>query len=115
MNKFGEKRMAALVEDLRGSVATVFTQMLLDRNQPLLDRFVLYNRAGEEQRRMAYDQVKPALSAELAESALGPVYQIDQMLAEPPGMEQYRQAQAELAKRRMQQQEQENRADALHK
>ncbi len=115
VNKFGEKRMAALVEDLRGSVATVFTQMLLDRNQPLLDRFVLYNRAGEEQRRMAYDQVKPALTAELAESALAGAYPIDQMLPEPPGMQEYRQAQAELVKRRAQQQEEENRADALHK
>ena len=115
VNKFGERRMADLVEDLRGSVATVFTQLLLDRNQPLLDRLVLYNRAAEEQRRMAYDQVKPALANELTESQLGAVYQIDQMLPEPPGMAEYRQAQAELAKRRLQEREEQNRADALHK
>jgi hypothetical protein len=115
VNKFGEKRMAALVEDLRGSVATVFSQMLLDRNQPLLDRLVLFNRAGEEQRRMVFDQVKPALAAELAESGLAGVMQPDQALPEPPGMGEYRQAQAELVKRRQQQQEAENRAEALHK
>ena len=115
VNRFGERRMADLVDDLRGSVATVFASLLLDRNQPLLERLVMFNRAAEEQRRMAYDQVKEALTAELAESPLGKVYRPEQVLPEPPGMQEYRQAQAELAKRRAEAKEEQNRAEAIHK
>ncbi|MFM7807459.1 MAG: hypothetical protein ACKPEA_05950, partial [Planctomycetota bacterium] len=115
VNRFGERRMADLVEDLRGSVESVFTSLLLDRNQPLLDRLVMYNRAAEEQRRMAYDQVKEPLAAELAEGPLGKIYRVEQVLPEPPGMQEYRQAQAELAKRRAEAKEEQNRAEALHK
>ena len=115
VNKFGERRMADLVDDLRGSVATVFTALLLDRNQPLLDRLVMYNRASEEQRRMAYDGVKEAIVAELAEGPLGQVYKIEQVLPEPPGMKEYREAQAELARRRAEAVDEQNRAEAMRK
>jgi hypothetical protein len=115
VNKFGEKRMADLVDDLRGSVGTVFTQLLLDRNQPLLDRLVMYNRAAEEQRRMVFDAVRQPLEAELAEGPLGSVYAIEQVLPEPPDMERYREAQAEEARRRESARDEENRAKALRK
>jgi hypothetical protein len=115
VNKFGEKRMADLVDDLRGSVGTALTQLLLDRNQPLLDRLVMYNRAAEEQRRMVYDAVRQPLAAELAEGPLGQIYAIEQVLPEPPEMERYREAQAEEARRREAAREEQNRAKALQK
>jgi len=115
VNKFGERRMGDLVDDLRGSVGTVLTQLLLDRNQPLLDRLVMYNRAAEEQRRMVYDGVREPLAAELAEGPLGSVYAVEQVLPEPPGMAEYREARAAEARRRAEERELQNRAEALHK
>ena len=64
---------------------------------------------------MAYDQVKEPIAAELAEGPLGKIYRIEQVLPEPPGMQEYREAQAEIAKRRAEAQEAQNRAEALHK
>jgi hypothetical protein len=115
VNKFGEKRMADLVDDLRGSVGAVFTQLLLDRNQPLLDRLVMYNRASEDQRRLVFDAVREPLAAELAEGPLGQIYSIEQVLAEPPDMESFREVQAAEARRRLEEREAQNRAEALRK
>ena len=115
VNKFGERRMADLVGDLRSSVENVFVMLLLDQSQPLLDRLVMYNRAGDEQKRMAYDAVKEQIAAELAAGQLAGLYQLAEVLPEPPDMEAYRAQQAELAKRRQQQVEEQNRAGALRK
>jgi hypothetical protein len=115
VNKFGERRMADLVGDLRQSVETVFRAMLLDRSQPLLDRLVMYNRAGDDLKRLAYDAVREQVALELSEGPLGGVYRIEEVLPEPPGMEEYRRVQAELAERRQREVEEQNRAGALRK
>jgi hypothetical protein len=115
VNKFGERRMADLVGDLRSSVENVFVMLLRDQSQPLLDRLVMYNRAGDEQKRMAYDAVKDQIAGELAAGQLAGLYQLDEVLPEPPEMEAYRAQQAELAKRRQQQVDEQNRAGALRK
>ena len=64
---------------------------------------------------MAYDGVKEAIVAELAEGPLGQVYKIEQVLPEPPGMKEYREAQAELARRRAEAVDEQNRAEAMRK
>ncbi len=115
VNKFGERRMADLVGDLRQSVETVFQSLLLDRGQPLLDRLVMYNRAGDDLKRLAYDAVREQVAMELAEGPLGGVYRVEEVLPEPPGMEAYRRVQAELAERRQREVEEQNRAGALRK
>ncbi len=115
VNKFGERRMADLVGDLRQSVETVFQSLLLDRGQPLLDRLVMYNRAGDDLKRLAYDAVREQVAMELAEGPLGGVYRVEEVLPEPPGMEEYRRVQAELAERRQREVEEQNRAGALRK
>ncbi len=115
VNRFGERRMADLVGDLRSSVENVFVALIRDQTQPLLDRLVLYNRAGDEQKRMAYDAVKDQVAAELAAGPLSGVYQLEQVFPEPPGMEEYRQAQAELAKQKEAAVAEQNRAGVLHR
>jgi hypothetical protein len=115
VNKFGERRMADLVGDLRQSVETVFQSLLLDRGQPLLDRLVMYNRASDDLKRLAYDAVREQVAMELAEGPLGGVYRVEEVLPEPPGMEEYRRVQAELAERRQREVEEQNRAGALRK
>ncbi len=115
VNKFGERRMADLVGDLRQSVETVFQSLLLDRGQPLLDRLVMYNRASDDLKRLAYDAVREQVAMELAEGPLGGVYRVEEVLPEPPGMEAYRRVQAELAERRQREVEEQNRAGALRK
>jgi hypothetical protein len=115
VNKFGERRMADLVGDLRSSVENVFVMLLRDQSQPLLDRLVMYNRAGDEQKRMAYDAVKDQIAGELEAGQLAGLYQLAEVLPEPPDMEAYRAQQAELAKRRQQQVDEQNRAGALRK
>jgi hypothetical protein len=115
VNKFGERRMADLVGDLRSSVETVFMALLRDQSQPLLDRLVMYNRAGDDLKRMAYDGVKDQLAMELADGPLAGVYRLEEVLPEPPGIEEYRRVQAELAQRRQKEVEAQNRAGAQRK
>ncbi|MDA1008361.1 MAG: hypothetical protein O2800_05090 [Planctomycetota bacterium] len=97
VNKFGERRMADLITDLRTSVDTVFQQVLLDRAQPLIDRLTIYNRGSEEQKRAAYDIVKGEMESEFKTSSLSQNLAFAQVFPEPPGMELYRAQQATAA------------------
>ncbi len=100
VNKFGERRMAALIGNLRTSVRDVLMNVLIDPSQPLVDRLTIYNRAGEPERRMVYDLVKAPLEAEFSMDPLSKLAPFAQVLPEPPDMEPYRQAMAaEVAKR----------------
>ncbi len=94
VNKFGDGRIKDLVGDLESSVRDVFRSVLLDRSLPLIDRLTIYNRAGEAQKRMAYDQVGPELETEFLATPLAQAFPFAQAFPEPPGMEAYRQAQA---------------------
>lgn len=100
VNKFGERRMADLIGNLRTSVQDVFANVLIDPSQPLVDRLTIYNRAAEPERRMVYDLVKNSLEAEFSLDPLSKLAPFSQLLPEPPDMEPYRQAMAaEAAKR----------------
>ena len=100
VNKFGERRMADLIGNLRTSVQDVFANVLIDPSQPLVDRLTIYNRAAEPERRMVYDLVKNSLEAEFSLDPLSKLAPFSQLLPEPPEMEPYRQAMAaEAAKR----------------
>ena len=94
VNKFGERRMADLIGDLRTSVRDVFANVLIDPSQPLVDRLTIYNRAGEQERRMVYDLVKGPLEAEFSIDELAKLVPFAQLLPEPPDMEAFRQAMA---------------------
>jgi hypothetical protein len=56
-NKFGEGRIQDLIGNLESSVRDIFRAVLVDRTLPLVDRLTIYNRAGDDQKRMAYDAV----------------------------------------------------------
>ena len=100
VNKFGERRMADLIGDLRTSVRDVFANVLIDPSQPLVDRLTIYNRAGEQERRMVYDLVKGPLEAEFSIDELAKLVPFAQLLPEPPDMEAFRQAMAADAMKR---------------
>ncbi len=116
-NKFGEGRMRDLIGSLEKSEEEVFTRLMVDPSLPLVDRLTIYNRAGEELRRLAYDGAKDQIRKELAASPIGRAA-YDRTLAsgktpeeaakavettflnffpEPPGMDAYRAAQAAKA------------------
>ncbi|MDA0295758.1 MAG: hypothetical protein O3A31_07225 [Planctomycetota bacterium] len=97
VSKFGESRMADLLGDLQSSVRDVFRIVLLDRSLPLIDRLTIYARAGDEQKRMAFDAVREELKMEFEQSGLVGAVSFDRALPEPPGMAAYRQAQASAA------------------
>ena len=115
VNKFGEKRMADLVGDIRRSVEDVLIALLRDNNQPLLDRLTIYNRATEEQRRMVYDAVKDQIATELKASPLSEAIEIAAALPEPPEMESYRALQAEAARVRKESLDNQNRSETQQK
>ena len=115
VNKFGEKRMADLVGDIRRSVEDVLIALIRDTNQPLLDRLSMYNRATEEQRRMVYDSVKDQIESELKESPLSQVMQLAVALPEPPEMQSYRALQAEAARLRQESLDKQNRSETQRK
>jgi hypothetical protein len=96
-NKFGEGRIKDLIGDLESSIRDIFRAVLLDRTLPLVDRLTIYNRAPEDQRRMAYDAVRDELFAEFENTYLAQAFPFDQAFPEPPGMEAYRRSQAAAA------------------
>ena len=97
VSKFGDARMRDLIGDLETSVRDVFRGVLLDRSLSLMDRLTIYSRAGDAQKRMAYDEVRPALEAEFNASFLSQAAPFDRAFPEPPGMQAYRSAQAAAA------------------
>ena len=97
VSRFGEARMADLLGDLQSSVRDVFRIVLLDRALPLIDRLTIYARAGDEQKRMAYDGVREELKMEFDQSGLAGAVPFERALPEPPGMAAYRQRQATAA------------------
>jgi hypothetical protein len=96
-NKFGEGRIKDLIGDMETSVRDIFRAVLLDRTLPLVDRLTIYNRAPDDQRRMAYDAVRPEIFAEFEGTYLAQAFPFDQAFPEPPGMEAYRRSQAAAA------------------
>ena len=115
VNKFGEKRMADLVGDIRKSVEDVLIALIRDNNQPLFDRLSIYNRANEEQRRMVYDAVKDQIAMELKESPLSEAMPLSSALPEPPDMQAYRALQAEAARLRQESFENQKRSETERK
>ena len=103
VNRFGEKRMADLVSDLRDSVRFVFQKVMLDASQPIYDRLTMYNKAPEEQRRLVYDDIKGPLAAEYAANPLSQMLPIERALPEPPGMDEFRAARAAEAAKKAEQ------------
>lgn len=97
VNRFGAGRIKDLVGSLENSVRDVFRGVLLDRSLPLVDRLTIYARAGDDQKRMAYDSVKPELEAEFNETPLSRAYEFAQAFPQPPGMDAYRRSQAQAA------------------
>ncbi|MBQ72485.1 MAG: hypothetical protein CMJ67_06220 [Planctomycetaceae bacterium] len=94
VNKFGAGRIKDLIGDLETSVRDVFRVVLLDRSLPLIDRLQIYNLAGDEQKRMAYDAVKAEMESEFMATPLAQAMQFQQAFPEPPGMDAYRKSQA---------------------
>ena len=98
VNKFGESRMTDLVSDIRKSIRDVFLTVLIDNSSPLVDRLTIYNRAPVDQKRIVYDMAYPILDAEFKASPLSQRIEFDSVFPEPPGIEEYRAAQAERDK-----------------
>ncbi len=99
VNKFGEGRMKELIGGLESSVRDTFRDVLLDSTTALADRFIIYNRSGESERRLVYDLVKPYLEAEFKASPLSRSLTMENVLPEPPGMAEHRANEAAKAAR----------------
>jgi len=120
VNKFGEGRMKDIISDLDSTEERVFTALMRDTSISLFDRLTLFSRASEVLQRYAYDDVKEQIINELAMSPIGrstiegALAQgrsqadadkafdelVPRFFREPPGMEAWRLAKAERAKRR---------------
>lgn len=90
VNKFGEGRMKELIGGLETSVRDVFRDVLMDTTTSLADRLIIYSRAGETERRLVYDLVKPIIEAEFKASPLAGRITFEVAFPEPPGMEEHR-------------------------
>lgn len=111
VNKFGEGRMKDLIGGLESSERDVLRLVLLDSTQPLLDRLLIYRRAEPREQRLVFDDVKPQLEAEYARTPLSGAMPFNEVLAEPPGMEQFRADRAREAEERARQREERSGAE----
>ena len=101
VTRFGDGRMRDVLGLLEESIPAVLSKILLDTSQPMLDRLVIYRKAPDDVRALIYDQVKPILEREWATGRLAKTgMSFEQAFPEPPGLEDVRRAQAEIAKRR---------------
>jgi hypothetical protein len=98
-NKFGEGRMKELIGGLETSLRDVFRDVMMDTSTSLADRLIIYGRAGDSEKRLVYDQVKPYIQAEFQNSPLATRLNFEVVLPEPPGMEEHRAEQAAKAAR----------------
>jgi len=129
-NKFGEGRMRDLIADLDRTEERVFIELMRDTSLSLVDRLTIYNRAPEAVRRLAYDEARDQIRAELARSPIGQDIaaraeaarksqaEMEKafddafagLFAEPPMMEEWRTFKTERA-RRLEEARQGDRAD----
>jgi hypothetical protein len=94
VNKFGEERIAGIINSLQTVEIAVFGRILLDPSINLDERIRLYNvHAPLQVRQALYDLVKAPLRAQIEGSTLANRLDFDQVFPEPPGMEEYRQMQ----------------------
>ena len=82
--------MKELIGGLETSVRDVFRDVLMDTTTSLADRLIIYSRAGETERRLVYDLVKPIIEAEFKASPLAGRITFEVAFPEPPGMEEHR-------------------------
>jgi hypothetical protein len=75
----------------------------------------IYAKAGDDQKRMAFDEVRPLIEAEFARSPLATALSFDQAFKEPSGMEAYRAFRAAAATREGQRREEVIGAEAEQK
>lgn len=120
VNKFGEGRMKDLIADLDTTEERVFIALMKDPSLSLVDRLTIYNAAPEAVRRLAFDDAREQIRAELQRSPLGQDLitrmqmagrpeeeirtQMDALFArvfpEPSQMEEWRRFKVERAKQR---------------
>jgi hypothetical protein len=99
VNKFGEGRMRDLIGGLETSVRDVFRDVMTDTTTALADRLIIYGRAGDTEKRLVYDLIKPIIESEFKASPLAGRLTINQVLPEPEGMEAHRLEEAAKAAR----------------
>ncbi len=116
VTKFGEGRMKDLLGSLEDSIPAVFTRILLDNSQPMLDRLVIYRKAPDDLKLVVYDRVRANLEREYASNRLQQTgMSFAQAFPEPPGLAEFRAQQAEAAKAREAEKVQDNTSEAERK
>ncbi|MFM7261489.1 MAG: hypothetical protein ACKO3W_12885 [bacterium] len=116
VTKFGEGRMKELLGELESSIPAVFTRILLDNSQPMLDRLVIYRKAPDDLKLVVYDRVKANLEREYAGSRLVQTgMSFAQAFPEPSGLAEYRAQQEAAAKAREAAKEKDNVSEAERK
>ncbi len=94
-NKFGVGRMRDLLGELRETIPVVFGQVVTDTSLPLMQRLVIYNRAPDDLQKRVYDKVMPEIASQFQRDPLSQQYALATVFPEPPGMAEFRAAEAE--------------------
>jgi hypothetical protein len=116
VNKFGEGRMKDVLGTLEDSIPAVFTKIMLDTSQPMLDRLVIYRKAPDDLKLAIYDRVKPMLEREYSVARLAQTgMPFAQAFPEPPGLAEYRKEQEAAARAREESKKADNTSEAERK
>ena len=99
VTKMGSERLGAMIQQLEGSVITVFGQLMTDTTIGLAERLVIWQRAPDNLKVRVYDGVRPHIEGQLEIHPLGRLMPIQEALPEPPGMDAYRIRRAEDARK----------------
>jgi hypothetical protein len=90
VTKMGSARLGDLIEQLERSVFTVLAQLMIDTTVPLDRRLLVWRQVPDEYKLPVYDDIYPHMKMQLEAHPLGRLLPIEEALAAPAGLEQYR-------------------------
>jgi hypothetical protein len=97
VNRYGEARMGALIDDLEDTRKRAFLQLMTDPTVSINERSTIWGKVDKHEptlRLEVYDQVAPSLSRQFAQHELSSKYAFAEVFPEPPGLDIYRRQQA---------------------
>ena len=106
VNKFGVERISGIINTLERVEVEVFGRIMVDTSIPFEERMRIYNlHMPAKVRAEVYDIIRPQFEMQLEYSPLQQVMSIDQILPEPPGLDEVRRRREQRAR-----DQQQNRA-----
>ncbi len=93
VNRFGERRMGELLQELEVTQQRAFLQLMTDSGLSMRERATIWGKVDKHEpmlRLEIYDLMAPSLEQQFARHELSHAFAFQELFPPPPGLEQYR-------------------------